>query len=337
MNFSNPTGTSEYNVAFSANRKQAAAAPETKKNIPVKQSKVDTAVTSGGTSNRSLGKQALAYAATIIKKKTPNALTEVFSEVAESQVNQAIVSAIASELKTSAMQTRILDAISNINGPPTTKPGKGVYMLSKKDPEISINAKMDITLQFNALGRPRTLTLHDFPVSMTLSPTAGPDYKKNYVSAGTNTTSALIISSTTDVKAVGKIIADYDGDGVQDIYLTPTSISSNGALMDRHIIIVSNGDNVSAAVDATGRVITWGKRNDTVGYQGINYNSTSTLPVDISSFGSINGKVIIDVKCGVNHVIALDSEGKVHGWGQKMCGRRLYRYNAACTCGHFWR
>jgi hypothetical protein len=77
------------------------------------------------------------------------------------------------------------------------------------------------------------------------------------------------------------------------------------------------------ALDATGRVHSWGGYGQ--GQLGNNSINNSYLPIDVSGTSSspINGVTIVAISCGYNHSFAIDATGKVYGWGANSLGQLM--------------
>lgn len=78
------------------------------------------------------------------------------------------------------------------------------------------------------------------------------------------------------------------------------------ALRDAHIKSVSISEFVAAAVDAAGRVYTWGSR--ALGREG-------SGPVPEIVEGSIRAERIVRVACGQSHCLAVADDGSLFAWG----------------------
>lgn len=268
---------------------------------------------SGG--NQTIGKHAMALAATVIKKKTPSSIFDVFPISAEVELNNVISSAIQFQLKSASLRTRILVALGEVN-PLSVESGPGVYRPSLSDPEIDVLFRIDLSITYTALQRPRRLTLKDFPVMMTLSNGIGPSFRLNTFDVGTLSTNIAGIDNEGRIMTYGQSL-DYNGDGLPDIHTEMTHLENLGSLDGRVTISIGNGPNVCAAIDTYGDVHTWGPINSTVGYHGNGETTTSTIPKYISDMGSLAGKVAVYTSVGAKHVLVLDTSGNVHGWGPR--------------------
>jgi alpha-tubulin suppressor-like RCC1 family protein len=92
-----------------------------------------------------------------------------------------------------------------------------------------------------------------------------------------------------------------------------------GSIGTLSITAVACGGYHTVALDTTGKVHTWGYNY--YGQLGNNTSAISSLPIAVSSFGSLAGLAIVAIACGTQHTIALDSAGKVHTWGQNNSGQ----------------
>jgi hypothetical protein len=95
----------------------------------------------------------------------------------------------------------------------------------------------------------------------------------------------------------------------------PINVSSFGSLVGKTIVAIGANAEYSTAVDSAGVVHTWGRGGD--GRLGNNstLDTPVRIPTKISSFGTINGKRIVDIATGHSHTLAIDSTGAIHAWG----------------------
>lgn len=78
---------------------------------------------------------------------------------------------------------------------------------------------------------------------------------------------------------------------------------------------VSTGASVTIALESSGVILTWG--NARGGFLGdADRTPMSPVPVRVDMSGELAGKTIVDVEAGTGHFFALDSEGRVYGWGR---------------------
>ena len=118
------------------------------------------------------------------------------------------------------------------------------------------------------------------------------------------------------------------GDGTTTTRLTPTSLSTAGALSGLKIVGISLGGRYdsdegylgfSVAVSDSGSLVSWGTNND--GELGDGSTSQRTSPVLVDDSGAINGKTIASVSSSERFSIALDSDGLAYGWGANNYGQ----------------
>jgi alpha-tubulin suppressor-like RCC1 family protein len=99
----------------------------------------------------------------------------------------------------------------------------------------------------------------------------------------------------------------------------PMNVSEFGSLIDKTVVSISCGDWHTVAVDNTGQVHAWGLNSS--GQLGRNNTTDSSVPVNVSEFGSLKTKTIIAISCGGAHTVALDSTGQVHACGGNNYGQ----------------
>ncbi|KAI8692542.1 hypothetical protein NCS56_00011200 [Fusarium sp. Ph1] len=106
---------------------------------------------------------------------------------------------------------------------------------------------------------------------------------------------------------------------------TPTAVSFPYEI---RFTQVAAGDSCSFALTEDGRVWGWGTFRDGSGHEQFGYDSNGKfikcqkIPIQIRGINNIT-----QITCGANHILALDSSGKVWGWGsheQNQLGRRLF-------------
>jgi alpha-tubulin suppressor-like RCC1 family protein len=99
----------------------------------------------------------------------------------------------------------------------------------------------------------------------------------------------------------------------------PIAISF-GSLVTALIVAIACGSMHTVALDMSGKVHAWGQNTS---YQlGNNSNLTSTVPIAVSTFGTLATATVVAIACGSNHTLALDSTGKLHAWGSNISGQR---------------
>ena len=163
------------------------------------------------------------------------------------------------------------------------------------------------------------------PVAINGGSLAGKSVVK--VSPGNGTTNGgtftLAIDSTGALHGWGhnSVLAPSSSSGVI-IALSPVLIASGTVTVNVKFVSCSSGGLSSAghmgAVDTTGTLHMAGRGD----YGQMGNNTTANPPswITINTFGSLVGKLVIDVSCGPLSTLALDSTGRVHAWGYNAAG-----------------
>jgi len=146
---------------------------------------------------------------------------------------------------------------------------------------------------------------------------------KTITSASISSGQCYALTSTGTVYAWGNNSQFYGGGGsalginvTNGLYVDQKTLPvllSFGSLVGKTVTAVSCGSLHHLALDSTGKLHVWGQNSNWV--YGNNTGVNSSVPVAISTFGTLNGKTVIDVSAGLDFTLALDSTGQVHGWG----------------------
>jgi alpha-tubulin suppressor-like RCC1 family protein len=128
----------------------------------------------------------------------------------------------------------------------------------------------------------------------------------------------MALDSTGKVHSWGRNIYGNLGNNTGIDSKIPMEISF-GSISQKTIVMIACGFGHTVALDSKGKVHTWGLNDD--GELGNNTLIFSSIPIAISSFGSISGKTIRAIACGTNHTIAMDSNAQVHTWGDNKYGQ----------------
>jgi alpha-tubulin suppressor-like RCC1 family protein len=123
----------------------------------------------------------------------------------------------------------------------------------------------------------------------------------------------LAIDSTGNVHSWGYNVNGQVGNNSTTNVLVPIVLSNFGSLIGRTTIHISCGDAHSVAIDTTGYLHSWGNNN--FGQLGNNTLVNSSIPINISTFGSLVGRSITSSTCGLQYTLALDTTGAIHAWG----------------------
>lgn len=96
-------------------------------------------------------------------------------------------------------------------------------------------------------------------------------------------------------------------------------ITSISPLMAQSLGVGGGADSFhSLAVSADGKVYAWG--GNWAGQLGNGTYITQAIPQDISGYGALAGKTIVQVANGFSHSLALASDGTVYAWGRGWLG-----------------
>ena len=134
---------------------------------------------------------------------------------------------------------------------------------------------------------------------------------KDIVSVSAGAHHSLVLDSDGKVYAWGSNGSGQLGDGTTTNRRSPIQVG--GVLEGKEIVSVSTGNEHSLALDSNGNVYAWGWNAD--GRLGDGTTTDRHSPIQISEGSILEGKDITSVSAGMNHSLALDSDGKVYAWG----------------------
>lgn len=98
----------------------------------------------------------------------------------------------------------------------------------------------------------------------------------------------------------------------------PVAVLTNDALWNKAVVSGAAGAGHSLAVCSDGSVASWGL--NTFGQLGNDSTTPSWVPVAVTN-GSLGGKLVVAVSAGVDHSLALCSDGSVYSWGRNTSGQ----------------
>ena len=128
-----------------------------------------------------------------------------------------------------------------------------------------------------------------------------------------------VIHSDGTVYTWGNNTTGQLGDNSETQRTTPVTVYTSGALASKNVTAVSAGWYHSLALDSDGKVYAWG--DNTNGQLGDNSTTSSSVPVSVYTAGALNGKSITAIAAGLDHTLALDSDGIVYAWGDNTSGQ----------------
>ena len=141
--------------------------------------------------------------------------------------------------------------------------------------------------------------------------------KVQYISSGDFHT--LAVTSKSRVFSWGNNLTGSIGDGTTENRNSPTLISFSGLQSGETISNVNAGSNHSLAITTNGRVYAWGANgNGQLGDGTIDQKTTPTL---IAFPGLESGETIRSVSAGLNHTLAVTTNGRVYAWGANRYGQ----------------
>ena len=133
---------------------------------------------------------------------------------------------------------------------------------------------------------------------------------------------SLIVATDGTLHACGSNSYGRFGNGNTTNSLTPV-LSSAGSLVSKQVSAVACGFGHSLALCTDGSVHGFGY--NLYGQLGTTTNNgtgnPNPTPVDISSRGSLSGKIISKIRCGFHHSLVLAIDGTLHGFGWNKYGQ----------------
>lgn len=127
------------------------------------------------------------------------------------------------------------------------------------------------------------------------------------------------VESDVQVIAWGVNTSGQLGDGTVTNRSTPQTIDTSGALAGKTITSVIPGTSHSIALDTDGNLYAWGFNSS--GQLGDGTNTMRRLPVAVLTTGVLAGKTITTAAVGVQHTVALSSDGTLYSWGSNAFGQ----------------
>ena len=99
----------------------------------------------------------------------------------------------------------------------------------------------------------------------------------------------------------------------------PVWVDQTGVLAGKSIASIATGDNHCLVLCSDGTLATWGY--DNYGQLGNNSYSNTLVPVLVDRSGVLAGKSVIAIAAGLNHNLALCSDGTLVSWGDNSWGQ----------------
>lgn len=101
--------------------------------------------------------------------------------------------------------------------------------------------------------------------------------------------------------------------------LVPFWVNQTGVLAGQEIVSIAAGGDYSLVLTGDGRLYGWGANGS--GQLGDGTSTDKNVPVAHSMSGALQGKKVIKIAGGLNHVIALTEDGLLVGWGSNKRGQ----------------
>ena len=137
------------------------------------------------------------------------------------------------------------------------------------------------------------------------------------ISAGSDHNLAQCVDGT--VVAWGYNNRGQLGDNSLTNRTAPVAVSTAGGLTGKMVTAVSAGGAHSLALCLDGSVAAWGYNNS--GQLGNGNKNNSSIPVAVSTSGTLSGKSVVGVAAGFSHSLARCSDGTVAAWGDASNGQ----------------
>ena len=99
----------------------------------------------------------------------------------------------------------------------------------------------------------------------------------------------------------------------------PVLVTTSGALSGKLVTSVVAGYYHNLALCADGTMVAWGRNNS--GQLGNNSTTDSSLPVNITTSGTLSGRSVITVAAGSDHSLVLCLDGSLVSWGKNANGQ----------------
>jgi alpha-tubulin suppressor-like RCC1 family protein len=111
------------------------------------------------------------------------------------------------------------------------------------------------------------------------------------------------------------------GDGTSSPGLAPASVDMSGALAGKTIVQVVSGAFFMLALTTEGKVYSWGSAYEGELGDGSTTGRNLPGPVDAGPTSALFGKRVIAISAGLQHALALCSDGTVASWGRNEYGQ----------------
>jgi alpha-tubulin suppressor-like RCC1 family protein len=148
---------------------------------------------------------------------------------------------------------------------------------------------------------------------------SGALFGKTVIAVAAGGSHSLALCSDGTVVAWGYNGNGQLGNNSTSTSTVPVAVSQAGVLSGKTVIAVAAGASHSLALCSDGTVAAWGYN----GYGQLGNNSTtqSKVPVAVTQTGVLSGKTVTAVAAGLNHTLAMCSDGTPAAWGYNLNGQ----------------
>ena len=141
---------------------------------------------------------------------------------------------------------------------------------------------------------------------------------KTAVAVAAGSYHSLALCSDGTVAAWGYNYFGQLGNGTTTDSSVPVAVDTTGVLSGKTVVAVAAGNSHSLALCSDGTVAAWGYNHH--GQLGNGSSTDSNVPVAVDTTGVLSGKTVVAVAAGVEHSVALCSDGTLAAWGSNYFG-----------------
>ncbi len=165
------------------------------------------------------------------------------------------------------------------------------------------------------MGNNTTTYLSKVPVAVTLNSALS---GKTVVAVSAGSFHSLVLCSDGTVAAWGDNNSGQLGNDSTTSSTVSVAVATTGVLSGKNVVAISAGGGHSMALCSDGTLAAWGDNNS--GQLGNNSTIRSSVPVAVTVTGVLFGKTVMAISAGLNHSLAVCSDGTVAAWGRNWNG-----------------
>jgi alpha-tubulin suppressor-like RCC1 family protein len=139
---------------------------------------------------------------------------------------------------------------------------------------------------------------------------------------GGNGNDLVLVWANNRPFAWGNNNAGQLGDNSRTQRQLPVPVTTTGGLAGKTVVALAAGGSHSLALCSDGTVLAWG--DNTYGQLGDNSTNSQIVPVAVNTDAGVSalaGKVVVGISAGIDHSLALCSDGTVAAWGLNRMGQ----------------